>query len=175
MNIDLRRSIDPRAWSLGLALGMLTLGGCSSMGRSPDGETSQVFPTKDAPTMREIYERHFGRDQAPGSKASAVSGTPADPPRAALDAAKRPIDPPDYRCYTRDADNEIANLFPLLPNPTLVMYVYPHLASQGGYPVPGYSTAFKMYAVDRFALPGEVDATGPVPNRSGHDTGACKR
>ena len=30
--------------------------------------------------------------------------------------------------YTRTAANEIRNLFPRLPNPDLVMYVYPHLA-----------------------------------------------
>ncbi len=31
--------------------------------------------------------------------------------------------------YTRTAANEIRNLFPRLPNPDLVLYVYPHLSA----------------------------------------------
>ena len=58
--------------------------------------------------------------------------------------------------YTRDAFNEIDVLFPRLPNPTLVMYVFPHLAGESGAPVPGYTTAFPMYEQVEYALPGEV-------------------
>ncbi|KAI3479603.1 hypothetical protein L1887_58330 [Cichorium endivia] len=39
--------------------------------------------------------------------------------------------------YTRTAVNEIRNLFPRLPNPDLVMYVYPHLSGTEQAPVPG--------------------------------------
>ncbi len=58
--------------------------------------------------------------------------------------------------YTRDAFNEIDVLFPRLPNPTLVMYVFPHLAGESHAPVPGYATAFPMYEQVEYALPGEV-------------------
>jgi conjugative transfer region lipoprotein (TIGR03751 family) len=58
--------------------------------------------------------------------------------------------------YTRDAFKEIHVLFPRLPNPTLVMYVFPHLAGETHAPVPGYATAFPMYEQVEYALPGEV-------------------
>jgi hypothetical protein len=43
-----------------------------------------------------------------------------------------------------------------VPNPDLVMVVYPHLA-RGKYPVPGYVTTFPMYDEVIYALPGEVE------------------
>ncbi len=64
--------------------------------------------------------------------------------------------------YTREAANEINVIFPPLPNPTLVMYVFPHLAGEPPLPVPGYATAFPMYEHTEYALPGEL----PVPSKS---------
>jgi conjugative transfer region lipoprotein (TIGR03751 family) len=46
--------------------------------------------------------------------------------------------------------------FARVPNPDLVMVVYPHL-SRGKYPVPGYLTVFPMYEQTQYALPGEVE------------------
>lgn len=68
----------------------------------------------------------------------------------------RPVYDTNYSDYTRNANNELNHLFPRLSNPTLVMYIYPHISSSG-VPVPGYSTAFSMYekAVE-YALPGET-------------------
>ncbi len=60
--------------------------------------------------------------------------------------------------YTREAFNELDVLFPRLPNPTLVMYVFPHLAGEEGVPVPGYATSFPMYERVEYALPGETSA-----------------
>src|SRR3546814_11177602 len=40
--------------------------------------------------------------------------------------------------YTRTAQNEIYRQFHRLPNPDLVMYVFPHLAGTDPVPVPGY-------------------------------------
>lgn len=42
---------------------------------------------------------------------------------------------------------EIANQFPLLPNPNMVMYVYPHEVGNrtNAVPVPGYFTEFPLY------------------------------
>ena len=57
--------------------------------------------------------------------------------------------------YTRTAANEIRNLFPSLPNPDLVLYVYPHLSGTELAPVPGYSTVFPFYQRVQYALPGE--------------------
>lgn len=56
--------------------------------------------------------------------------------------------------YSRTQQNEIQQTFPRLPNPDMVMYVYPHLA-EGNSPVPGYSTVFPFYSQVQYALPGE--------------------
>jgi conjugative transfer region lipoprotein (TIGR03751 family) len=56
--------------------------------------------------------------------------------------------------YSRTEQNEIQQTFPRLPNPDMVMYVYPHIAD-GNTPVPGYSTVFPFYSQVQYALPGE--------------------
>ena len=56
--------------------------------------------------------------------------------------------------YTREAATEIATRFPRVPNPTLVMYVFPHLARD--MPVPGYVTTFPSWESAPYALPGET-------------------
>ncbi|KIS42628.1 TIGR03751 family conjugal transfer lipoprotein [Kosakonia radicincitans] len=76
---------------------------------------------------------------------------------ALLDARaqlRRPArDPVDHTAWTRDAASEIRSQFPRLPNPDMVMYVFPHL--NGNTPVPGYSTVFPFYTRTQYALPGE--------------------
>lgn len=58
--------------------------------------------------------------------------------------------------YTRTAANEATNLFPRLPNPDLVMYVFPHLTNtEEPVPVPGYTTVFPFYGNIKYAQPGE--------------------
>ncbi|NIB44052.1 TIGR03751 family conjugal transfer lipoprotein [Pseudomaricurvus alkylphenolicus] len=61
-----------------------------------------------------------------------------------------------YRGFVREAANEIDTVFPRLPNPTLVMYVFPHLSHQERTPVPGYATTFPFYERVEYALPGEI-------------------
>ena len=63
--------------------------------------------------------------------------------------------------YTREASTELKTRFPQLPNPTLTMYVFPHL-TKDGLPIPGYITEFSMYASAPFALPGETDGATDV-------------
>lgn len=62
---------------------------------------------------------------------------------------------PIQQPYTRTAANEIRSQFPRLPNPDLVMYVYPHLSGSEQAPVPGYTTVFPFYRRVQYALPGE--------------------
>lgn len=57
--------------------------------------------------------------------------------------------------YTRTAQNEIYSQFKRLPNPDLVMYVFPHLAGTDPTPIPGYSTVFPLYQRVQYAMPGE--------------------
>lgn len=58
--------------------------------------------------------------------------------------------------YTRSAVNEIYSQFARLPNPDLIMFVFPHLAGGEPVPVPGYSTVFPLYTQPQYAMPGEM-------------------
>jgi conjugative transfer region lipoprotein (TIGR03751 family) len=102
-----------------------------------------VLP-EEGRTMLEIYRSHMG-----GAGDAALLEA-----RLAL---RRPLtdDESDPESYTRTAANEIEALFIRLPNPDLIMYVFPHLATDDDVPVPGYSTVFPMYERVIYALPGE--------------------
>ena len=122
------------------ALGLisLVLAGCAT--------TKDTVLPQDGPSMKAIYEGHVQEMNA------------RDPQVIRQELGNRPILAGEaaLQGYTRDAFNEIDVLFPRLPNPTLVMYVFPHLAGESRAPVPGYATAFPMYEQVEYALPGEV-------------------
>ena len=124
------------------ALGLinLVLAGCAS--------TKEAVLPQDGPSMKAIYEAHIHEMSA------------RDPLSIRQELGNRPILTGEAALhgYTRDAANEIDAIFPRLPNPTLVMYVFPHLAGKESVPVPGYATAFPMYERTEYALPGEVPA-----------------
>ena len=134
---------------------VMGLAGCANDNVLPD----------TGPDIQSVYARHIG----------GMKGAPARPPTdeekeaeaklkksAPVESAgnTEPVYRPvqnakaDLVDYTRTSGNEIEQLFPVLPNPQIVMYVYPHLTDKGR-PVPGYSTAFKMYDKDEYAMPGE--------------------
>ena len=121
-----------------LALISLVLAGCAS--------TKEAVLPQDGPSMKAIYEAHIDEMSA------------RDPLTIRQELGDRPILTGEAALYgyTRDAANEIDAIFPRLPNPTLVMYVFPHLAGEESVPVPGYATAFPMYERTEYALPGEV-------------------
>ncbi|AZF53190.1 putative lipoprotein [Pseudomonas sp. R4-34-07] len=123
----------------GLLFALLVLGGCAT---NPE----KVLPHGDA-TMLDIWNR-----QTDGGAST----------RRLLDARqtlRRPLQAPvsmvDQTAYTRSAQSEIYRQFQRLPNPDLVMYVFPHLAGSESVPVPGYSTVFPLYQRVHYALPGE--------------------
>ena len=122
-------------------LGLISLVGCAS--------TKEAVLPQDGPSMKAIYEDHIHEMNA--RNPHVIRGELGHRPILTGDAA--------LQGYTRDAFNEIDILFPRLPNPTLVMYVFPHLAGDAQAPVPGYATAFPMYEQVEYALPGEVPAT----------------
>ncbi|MFT0140837.1 TIGR03751 family conjugal transfer lipoprotein [Alcanivoracaceae bacterium MT1] len=140
-------------------LGVLSLGGCA---------TSQdtLMPVDEATTMADLWR------QSGQSADSAASSTQNTHPRLQeiRHTLRRPL--PDaqqglgpYHPYARHVENEIRSQFPRLPNPDLVMYVFPHLAgSPEGeqVPVPGYSTVFPLYERVQYAQPGEVAWPWPV-------------
>ncbi|WP_288464378.1 TIGR03751 family conjugal transfer lipoprotein [uncultured Pseudomonas sp.] len=74
---------------------------------------------------------------------------------------RRPVDTSqawslaDNAGYSRTAQNEIYSQFKRLPNPDLVMYVFPHLAGSDPAPIPGYTTVFPLYQRVQYAMPGE--------------------
>ena len=123
-----------------ISLSLLTVGCSSSM-------TTAELPT-DGPKMQEVYEKHNAESGAQViDKSRQAIGTYQGRSVYNGDA--------DLEGYTRTAYTEIDELFPRLPNPTLIMYVDPHL-TRDGYPVPGYSTAFTMYKSEQYALPDEA-------------------
>jgi len=118
----------------------ISLAGCAS-------GKDRILAT-DGPTMKAIYTRHFS-DIGLQDRASLRQYVAARPIHdAGVDLAG----------YTRDAYNELNLHFPRLPNPTLVLYVYPHLAGVARVPVPGYATTFSLYERVEYALPGEIQA-----------------
>lgn len=118
----------------------LALGGCASTKES-------VLP-QDGPSMKAIYDAHF-------------EGMGADDPYVLRrELGTRPLgdNDVDLAGYSRTAHTELETIFPRLPNPTLVMYVFPHLAGSERVPVPGYATTFTLYERVEYALPGEVQS-----------------
>ncbi|MCP9269681.1 TIGR03751 family conjugal transfer lipoprotein [Xenorhabdus sp. XENO-1] len=89
-----------------------------------------------------------------GNKAGHASAQARHSLRRVLTPAERSraLEEPDS--YSRSAAHEISQQFPRLPNPDMVMYVYPHLVA-GKTPIPGYSTVFPFYQQVQYALPGE--------------------
>ncbi len=114
------------------------LGGCA-------GTKDTVLP-QDGPTMKAIYDTHFdGMNTASTAHARLeIQGRPLDAGNETLEA------------YSRTIENELDTHFPRLPNPMLVMYVFPHLSGPLRVPVPGYSTTFPLYERPEYALPGEI-------------------
>ena len=129
---------NPSTLITALGLISLVLSGCAS--------TKDAVLPQDGPPMKAIYEQHI---QEMGARDPLVV-------REAL--GNRPVVDGEgaLHGYTRDAYNEIDTTFPRLPNPSLVMYVFPHLAGKEQVPVPGYVTTFSMYERVEYALPGEV-------------------
>ena len=137
-----------QTWINALCTSLLTamaLAGCAT--------SQEKLLTHDSATMLDIWNRHTN------SQASTGSAT-----RQLLDARqalRRPLsqaDGPDIKVdagYTRTARNEIDRQFHRLPNPDLVMYVFPHLAGTDPVPIPGYSTVFPLHQQLQYAMPGE--------------------
>lgn len=127
-----------------VVVAVMALAGCAT--------NKEKLLTHGGDTMLDIWNQETGGG---GGRAS----------RELLDARqtlRRPLTEADIQAapgvqarYTRTAQNEIYRQFHRLPNPDLVMYVFPHLAGTDPVPVPGYSTVFPLYQRVQYALPGE--------------------
>ena len=137
---------------LALALAVALLGGCAT--------SKEKLLTHGDSTMMNIWQQNAGDG---GGGAGQVAR------RQLLDARqslRRPLTEANVRAdvqaapaeqvrYTRTARNEVYRQFQRLPNPDLVMYVYPHLVGTDPVPVPGYTTVFPLYQRVQYAMPGE--------------------
>ncbi|MCG7601785.1 TIGR03751 family conjugal transfer lipoprotein [Halomonas sp. McH1-25] len=125
--------------------GLALLSGCATT-------KDELMPTNGV-TMQELWKQ--GSTQGAAMPASAGQQAAA----AARGELRRPIGTGqlinEHTHYTRNAANEIYSQFSRLPNPDLVMYIYPHLAGGESVPVPGYSTIFPLYNKPQYAMPGE--------------------
>lgn len=139
---------------------VLALSGCATT-------KEDVFP-KDMKPMSEVYDHHFAKLRTRGIEGTRVrfKEERTAPPAETTGSSELPNASPEQRGgfegthpqlagYTREAHNEIEVLFPTLPNPQLILYVFPHLGEDGA-PVPGYATAFPLYEQVEYALPGEA-------------------
>ncbi|MCW0202404.1 MAG: TIGR03751 family conjugal transfer lipoprotein [Rhodanobacter thiooxydans] len=137
-------------WSkaLALALAVAALGGCAT--------SKEKMLSHGGSTMMDIWQQEAG---------DGGGGTGHMTRRQLLDARqslRRPLTEADVQAapaeqmrYTRTARNEVQRQFQRLPNPDLVMYVFPHLAGTDPVPVPGYTTVFPLYQRVQYAMPGE--------------------
>lgn len=116
----------------------VALGGCSS-------SKDELLPPGDS-SMMELWQGN-----APTSHA-VVKGR--ETLRRSLSSQETLASGHIDESYSRTQENELSQIFPRLPNPDMVMYIFPHLTN-GNTPVPGYSTVFPFYAQTQYALPGE--------------------
>lgn len=136
-------------WSVALLCSMLA--GCSVTGprESPLREV-----TEGSPTVLDVYRGKTTPGAAGTPGTSGAKETARD--RLVRDSVARPIAQGDGNSQRYwSALEPLQQRFARVPNPDLVMVVFPHLA-KGKYPVPGYVTAFPMYETTEYALPGEV-------------------
>jgi conjugative transfer region lipoprotein (TIGR03751 family) len=136
---------DRPTFLLFATLVLLGLAGCAT--------NKEKLLTHGDATMLDIWDREAG---------GSANGQTARQLLDARQTLRRPLTDTDAQAaaaanatYTRTAQNEIYRQFHRLPNPDLVMYVFPHLAGTDPVPVPGYSTVFPLYQRVQYAMPGE--------------------
>lgn len=123
-----------------LLAAVMSLAACST-------SQEKLLPRGDQ-TMLDLWQKKSGS----GNLIPTRQNVAQDPVRA--------VNFQEQESYTRTAENEITNLFPRLPNPDLVMYIFPHLSDTAEpMPVPGYSTVIPFYSRVQYAQAGERLAT----------------
>jgi len=145
-NTGVDLNVNPRALAaLGLAILLaVSVSGCAT--------SAEDMLTHGDQTMMDIW--HVG-----------TAGNAGQTNRQLLDARqslRRPLTDTDMQnsavtqaAYTRTAHNEIERQFQRLPNPDMLMYVFPHVSGSDPVPVPGYTTVFPLYQRIQYAMPSE--------------------
>ena len=111
-----------------------TLTGCAS---NPDPDERPL--PQSGQTMTQIYQEQM------------IAGNGDSMP---LSAHNQRALITDRHSTTLTSDNALNVTFSRVPNPTLTLFVYPHL--KGEMPIPGYSTGLFLFDKDHYALPGET-------------------
>jgi conjugative transfer region lipoprotein (TIGR03751 family) len=106
------------------------------------GSKDSILPQEGA-SMKDVYDAHFKHSSLKKQHSRVELGNAGSGDG-------------NLAGFTREADSEIQSLFPKLQNPSLVMYVFPHLTATG-QPVPGYATPFTLYEKTEYVLPGETE------------------
>ena len=119
-----------------------TVAGCAT-------NTEQLLSHDDS-TMLDVWNKQTG-----GMQNGQAGRELLDARQALRRPLMEPLIPSSSMPYTRTAQNEVYRQFHRLPNPDLVMYVFPHWAGTDPVPVPGYSTVFPLYQRVQYAMPGE--------------------
>lgn len=115
---------------------LLALTGCSTSQKT-------LLPVDENTTMLSIWGKQTGGRSTLSDQ------------RSELRRPLSEISAQEQQSYTRTAANEVQARFKRLPNPDMIMYVYPHLTEGENVPVPGYTTVFPLYTRVQYALPGE--------------------
>ncbi len=132
---------------LALAAAVAVLAGCAT--------SKEEMLTHSDHTMMDIWQQETGGAGVAGHVASRQLLDARQSLRRPLTETDMQAAPAEQMRYTRTARNEVYRQFQRLPNPDLVMYVYPHLAGTDPVPVPGYTTVFPLYQRVQYAMPGE--------------------
>ncbi|VFR85138.1 putative lipoprotein [plant metagenome] len=132
---------------LALVLTIAVLAGCAT-------SKEKLLPHGDN-TMMDVWQQNAGDGGGAGQTARRQLLDARQNLRRSLTETDVQAAPAEQTRYTRTARNEVHRQFQRLPNPDLVMYVYPHLAGTDPVPVPGYTTVFPLYQRVQYAMPGE--------------------
>jgi conjugative transfer region lipoprotein (TIGR03751 family) len=142
-------------WTKGFSVGLLAVSMLGLLSGCATGDKESILP-QDGLTMKEVYQRHFSKPL--GDAAESVLSASIKPYRTEGPSDQPQNQNPSSTPYTQSAEQSLQEQFPRLKNPTLIMYVFPHLSRDGQTPVPGYATGFSFYETIEFALPGEAEA-----------------
>lgn len=132
---------------LTLAVAAATLAGCAT--------SKEELLSHGGRTMQDIWQQSTADDGGAGQITRQQLLDARQSLRRPLTDADVKAAPTEQASYTRTAANEVRIQFRRLPNPDLVMYVFPHLAGTDPIPVPGYTTLFPLYQRVQYAMPGE--------------------
>ena len=124
---------------------LISLGGCAT-------SQKELLSVPEGKTMRDVWDDKTG-------SANPLASTGTSMATVVRRASEGLPSLRDNVHYSRNVTNEINSQFVRLPNPDLVIYVFPHLVGSSDgeqVPVPGYLTLFPLYSVPKYAMPGEV-------------------